>query len=494
MATIGNNSFNKSRRRFLEQIIGSAATVVLPGVSIDRADTAEISAIRQDYPVRDLRPVGIIRQRSEWTRFVILVWQYQNDVRQDIALYDQAGLRGFHIDRGAGEDETVRFSLERRFPYYVDHAAGKGILYLNRDLQNKLSGTGALSRRPHSLADPRTIEALKSLLRENIATTKKGFVYAYAFDDEISLGAFNNPVEVDIHPLSIAWYRRWLENRYGTIANLNGAWGTAHISFADVEPSGFEAVRRRNSSAPFGAWNLSSWMEWRHFMDYQFAQVLADLTRYTNALDPTIPAGFVGAQQPSAYGGFDYALISRAVQWMEALDMGGINEILRSFWNRPRRVQVQTYDAGGSYKKNVWTLWNRLAHGHQAAIAWPKAWMQESSPGKRELSPMIEKLAPTFREIQGRVCEFIVHRDPYLDTDPIGLYYSHPSIRAGWVIDSIPHGATWPKRLTAVDDANLSSAWLRLSWCKLLGDLCYKYEFVSYLDVHEQGINLRDRL
>ena len=35
-------------------------------------------------------------------------------------------------------------------------------------------------------------------------------------------------------------------------------------------------------------------MEWRHFMDYQFAQVLADLTRYTNKLDPLTPAGFVG--------------------------------------------------------------------------------------------------------------------------------------------------------------------------------------------------------
>ena len=228
-------------------------------------------------------------------------------------------------------------------------------------------------------------------------------------------------------------------------------------------------------------------------MDYQFAQVLADLTRYTNKLDPAMPAGFVGGQQPSAYGGYDYALLSRAVQWMEASDLGGTNEILRSFWNRPRRIQAQTYDARASHKKNVWLLWHRLAHGNQATIAWPEGWMRDNPAGKREVSPVIERLAPIFREIQGRAGEFIINPDSYLETDPIGLYYSHPSIRAGWAMDSITHGASWPKRLTSMDDANLSSAHLRLSWCKLLEDLGYQYDFISYLDVHEGRVDLIKR-
>src|SRR6266540_1207536 len=365
-----------TRRQFVRAVAALALTNVF-------TETADGASVVQDYPVGELQSVPVIRQRPEWKQFIILVWQFQNDVLRDVALYDQAGLHGFHIDRGAGEDEKVRLSLERRFPYYVDHAAGKGILYLSSDLQKNLSGKASLSVRPHSLADPKTIEALKSLLRENIATTKKGF------DDEISLGALNNPVEVDTHPLSVAWYRRWLERRYGTIGSLNSRWGTAHPSFDAIQPIGFEQARRLNSTPPFSSWNLSSWMEWRHFMDYQFAQVLADLTRYTNNLDPTIPAGFVGGQQPSAYGGYDSALISRAVQWMEALEMGGISEILRSFWNR-------------------------LAHGQQAAIAWPNGWMRESASGKRELSAAIEALTPTFREIQGRASEFIVNPDSYL--------------------------------------------------------------------------------
>ena len=485
------NTGHLTRRELLERTALAAAALALPATSAAATDPP--SALSRSYPVGDLESVPVIRQRPEWRQFIILVWQWQNDVRQDGALYDLAGLHGFHIDRGLGEEERVRLSLDRKFPYYVDHAAGKGILYLQKSVQASITGKPSLQVRPYSLADLQTVATLKGWLRDNVSVTKRGFVYAYAFDDEISLGAFNNPVEVDIHPLSVAWYRHWLAHRYGSIDNLNAAWATNFPSFEVVEPSGFAEARKTAARPPFAAWNLSRWMEWRHFMDYQFAQVLADLTRYTNMLDPLIPAGFVGGQQPSAYGGYDYALLSRAVQWMEASDLGGTNEILRSFWNRPRRVQVQTYQLRQASKGNVWSLWHRLAHGNQATIAWPEGWIRDTAAGTRELSPVIAQLAPTFQEIQGRAGEFIVNPDAYLEADPIGLYYSHPSIRAGWAVDSITHAETWPKRMTSIDDDNLSSAHLRLAWCKLLEDLGYQYEFVSYLDVTEGRIDLATR-
>ena len=166
-------------------------------------------------------PVPYIRQRPEWKRFTILVWQYQTDVIHDRSLYEQAGLRGFHIDRGEGKQELVRFSVENQFPYYVDHAAGKGILYLSAALRPQVTGKHSLLMRPRSLADPKVIAELKNHLKKNISVAKKGLVYAYAFDDEISLGSFNSPAEVDEHTLYIAWYRKWLTERYGTIQKLN---------------------------------------------------------------------------------------------------------------------------------------------------------------------------------------------------------------------------------------------------------------------------------
>jgi len=480
-----------TRREFLTgTTLALISANVSPGMLANAADTGSDAKI---YPVGALEAVPVIRQRPEWRRFIVLIWQWQNDIRQDGRLYDLAGLHGFHIDWGATKDDLVRLSRQRRFPYYVDHAAGKGILHLTDDLRWSVIGKESLLVRPHSLADPSTIELLKSLLRVNVDTTKKGLVYAYAFDDEISLGSFNNPAEVDIHPLSLGWYRRWLRNRYGTIQNLNKAWDTAYASVDEVEPVGFDEVRKSKADFLFSKWNLSRWMEWRHFMDYQFAQVLADLTRYTNKLDPLTPAGFVGGQQPSAYGGYDYAFLCRAVQWMEAYDDGGTNEILRSFWNQPRRIHAQTYGASDGYKKNVWVLWNRLAHGNQLTIAWPEGWMRTNSSGERVLSPKIQQLATTFREIQGAASEFIINSNSYLESDPIGLYYSHPSIRVGWAMDSATHGAGWPKRSSGMDGDNLSSGRLRVSWCKILEDLGYQYDFISYLDVQEGRIDLSKR-
>jgi Beta-galactosidase len=248
-----------TRREFLTRTtLALLSAKVSPGML---ARAADINADAKMFPVGTLEAVPVIRQRPEWRRFIILVWQWQNDVRQDGRLYELAGLHGFHIDWGTSKDDLVRLSRELRFPYYVDHAAGKGILHLTDDLRSTIIGKESLLVRPYSLADPSTIETLKSLLRVNLGTTKKGLVYAYAFDDEISLGSFNNPAEVDRHPFSLAWYRRWLSHRYGAIQNLNNAWDTSYASFEEVEPVGFEQVRKSTSDFWFSKWNLSRWME-----------------------------------------------------------------------------------------------------------------------------------------------------------------------------------------------------------------------------------------
>src|SRR5215470_13630884 len=125
-----------TRREFLEWSALTAA-LALPAAT-------SLAAEADSQPVGPLTPVPFVRQRPEWRSFIILVWQWQTDVRRDAALYDLAGLRGFHIDYGAGEDDVVRFSLSRMFPYYVDHAAGKGILYLAKDVQAAITGKASL--------------------------------------------------------------------------------------------------------------------------------------------------------------------------------------------------------------------------------------------------------------------------------------------------------------------------------------------------------------
>ena len=102
-------------------------------------------------------------------------------------------------------------------------------------------------------------------------------------------------------------FSEWFKSRYGEIGLLNREWNAEFNSFDEVMPKGFEEVRRKAQKPPLSKWNLSPWMDFRQFMDFQFSSVLSELTRYANSLDPKTPAGFVGGQGPGPWGGYDYA-------------------------------------------------------------------------------------------------------------------------------------------------------------------------------------------
>ena len=425
--------------------------------------------------------VPTIKPKPEWDRFLILVWQYKTDAENDLALYREAGLRGFHIDRGAGRAGAVAFATREAMPYYNDHAADKGYLHLTpRTGREKVLRKKGLIPRPQSLADPKTLRAMKDHLKRNVTVTREGPVVGYAFDDEVSLGCFNSPAEVDASPASVAAYRKWLARSYGSIDRLNAVWNTRYKTFGEAEPVSFEQVRGRHTKPPFARWNLARWMDWRRYMDTQFADCLADLTRYTNTLDPKTPAGFVGGQQPSPYGGYDYAKISRAVQWIESYDIGGTNEILRSLWRWPeRRPHVQTWFSRGDPKADAWFLWYYLVHGNRGVIAWPDrggSWFHWKGGG---LAPFIKANADTIREVQGDVSRPILDSGARFDADPIAVFESHPSVQASWAMDVVPHGGTWPNRSSSLDNTCQTQAKNRVAWFKLLEDCGYQYTVVT---------------
>ena len=99
----------------------------------------------------------------------------------------------------------------------------------------------------------------------------------------------------------------------------------------------------------------------------------------------------------------------------------------------------------------------------------------------------------TFEEIQGKISEPIVNPKTLFDPDPIGIYYSHPSLQAGWVMDAIVHGKNWVNRQGSIDNKNQTMGILRNVWCKVLEDLGLQYDFISYLDVEEETVKLNKK-
>ncbi len=194
-----------------------------------------------------------------------------------------------------------------------------------------------------------------------------------------------------------------------------------------------------------------------------FADTISDLVRYTNQLDPSVPAGFVGGQAPNAWGGYDYRKLSQAVQWIEAYDIGQSNEILRSFWSQDR-PRVQTFFSSKSASQDRWFLWYYLVHGNRGVIAWPEGWFADG-----KVAPHISQLADTFAEVQGDLSTRIIN-GTFLP-DPMAIYYSHPSVQMSWALDASVHGGTWPNRSSSMDNALSTSNLSRVAWVKLLEDI-----------------------
>jgi beta-galactosidase len=96
-----------------------------------------------------------------------------------------------------------------------------------------------------------------------------GCVVALQVDNEIGY-FFRTPVfDLDYAPDSIALYRRWLESRYGDVADLNHVYGTAYEAFAEVQPP------RRFAAQHFS--DLPFFADWAAYREYYLVAALSRL-------------------------------------------------------------------------------------------------------------------------------------------------------------------------------------------------------------------------
>ena len=87
----------------------------------------------------------------------------------------------------------------------------------------------------------------------------------------------------DYNPHTIQAFRRWLEERYGTVAELNAAWQAKYSSFAEVQPTRW-VPRLEDELRSDGL--LVRWADWRRFLYENLASFTALLAETIKAADP----------------------------------------------------------------------------------------------------------------------------------------------------------------------------------------------------------------
>ncbi|MHC4549313.1 MAG: beta-galactosidase trimerization domain-containing protein [Planctomycetota bacterium] len=440
--------------------------LLLIGVLAAAAGAEEDPYLAYVRTAPEFRAVGRI-DSGDWDTWIYMPWYYRWTIGHDEEggrFCREYGINGGFTDHGHGPIAWLeRWDLR----FYNDHTAGKGTLYLRG--ANRKSNWKRFQREPRAVRvvplNEETLAAARRTIHQNLRKVRlSGACVAYALDDEISWGAFVLPLPWRLHE-DDADYARWLA-RYR---------GRPHAP-RYVTPE----FTRRQLDRPLKEIDFSPFLDRMTYNDSVWANFVGALVEATNEDDTRTPCGFVGGQNPSLWGGYDYAKLFKKVQFIEAYDMASSHEILRSF-NRDAVVPIVTthFHQGADAARDRWEAWFRFAHGQRGMIAWVDGWFDGTSP-----RPWLEEFAPTLKELGGKQGPKL-HRARWRH-DGIALYYSHPSIQVSWVLDAEAHGATWPNR--GRDDMLGTSHNVRRAWEYLLTDAGLQYDFIAYDEVVRDGI------
>ncbi len=383
------------------------------------------------------------------------------------------GYNGAFVDRdGIGADglKSGRLDWINKFGlrFYVDHAAGKGLLHLwdGDKLKPHLAELHGTGLRPVPL-NATTRAQLETLLRQHINAVKSSPQRAaYALDDEVSWGHFVHPAMWQITDDAAA-YPRWLDAVYG---KENAPKRERWVSYDDL--------RAKLANWSIAEFDASPLMDQWSFNDSVWCNYLGGLVEFSNTLDPATPCGIVGGQMPSAFGGYDYAKLMRKVQFIESYNLGSSQAIIRSFNPRNALPAVTTLFHKSS-DDDVWQAWYYLAHGNRGHIGWVEKWFDGKMP-----KPWHAEVAPTFLEAGKKIGPLMSGAE--WRHDGVAIYYSHASIQLGWILDAEAHGKTWINR--NADERLSSAAHVRHAWENMLRDSGLQYNFLSYVDVIQRGV------
>ena len=409
---------------------------------------------------------------ARWNTWVYMPWRYQ----WGIGTGDEGGqfCRDYGLNGGFtdGGDTSVLPWLDKwNLKFYNDHTAGKGYLYLDthkgvdfKKFMRNPRGLRTGSRGPATL-DAALLAKLKKEVTDNVNGLKRSPArIAYALDDEISWGSFVKPV---------AW-------RVNNDDQAYEAWLTAYYGKAEHPPAQYVCpdFLLPQYNRALKDLDFSPLLDRLTYNDSVWANFLGDLVVCANAADPETPCGFVGGQSPNTWGGYDYAKLTKKIQYIEAY-LGTAQSIIRSLNPNLPQVTTHFHNAKLGTANDIWQMWWCLAHGNRGMIGWVEGWFDGKTPRK-----WLEEWKGPDREL-GTVQGPKVAGAKWLN-DGVAIYYSHPSIQVSWCLDIEAHGKTWTNR--GNDDNHGTWHLVRQAWEKILADSGVQCNWISYDQVVLNGV------
>lgn len=314
--------------------------------------------------------------------------------------------------------------------WFPDHRAKNWLFEVAKQRYRKNpSDLAALVRNP-SLSDPSWLAKIRARLTRAVQAYAPYRPLYYSLGDETGIADLAAFWDFDFSQYSLSAMRVWLRRQYGSLGALNRQWGSHFDAWNQVVPATTAEIMRRTDD------NFSAWADFKAWMDVAFARALRAGTDAVHEADPNAYAAIEGAQVPG-WGGYDYSLLTQAVDLIEPYDFGNNIEIVRSL--NPHIVIVTTTSDGAD---QAYKDWRMLLDGSRGLILWdPDSTLVDA---KGRPGPWGRTAAARFREFRGGLGSLLINSS--WRTDPIAVLYSPASMRTQWMLDQKAHGDAWVER------------------------------------------------
>ncbi|HEY8184830.1 MAG TPA: beta-galactosidase trimerization domain-containing protein, partial [Pyrinomonadaceae bacterium] len=336
--------------------------------------------------------------------------------------------------------------------------------YLTKKELYKRTGDKKFLQRTPSFNDPTFMKTLADIVRAAARNKARYNMDYYFVGDEGSLTSYGDAVDFDWSPDALADFRKWLQEEYGTLSELNKEWRTDFKNWEDVVPYTTEEARKSGSFAP--------WADHRTFMEITFAKA------YQTARDAVVQGdrdGHIavsGTQATNAYDGADWARLDRVIDDFLSYDGGNQWDMHRSFAKPHSMIGFWTgYGSHGIAVQNA--IWTAAIHN----VLHPNIfWMYSFLDPDMTYSQSARDMGAAFQSLKFEgVGKLLMHA--VRQQDGIAIHYSMPSV----------HGATilgYHQRSSDDDDeapklTDLSFPRNRDGWVRTIKDLGLQFDFLS---------------
>ncbi|MGD9496653.1 MAG: beta-galactosidase [Armatimonadota bacterium] len=334
-------------------------------------------------------------------------WDFQPTAFWGLRMLEKMGVDTYVSLPGAWRAENASYSNVRHGPENVERVVPQ-----NTD--------DSLVRVP-CLTDPDYRAQVAERVTTRAAQVRRFGVEEWSLGDESTLGGRDYCTS----PTCLAAFRRYLQERFDSVADLNASWGTEFATWDDVVPCTRAEIEGRE--------NLGQWLDHRRYMERLFTDYHTWLRGLIEAQIPIARVGISGTPRPNSYSGHDWwQLMQEALTHLSGY--GGVQRELQRSFMRPGTFYSTFlgYDYKDSDEQRArYGPWDLLLHGASGINYYTLVSNTLNCPLVRpdgSLTRHAQWFFPEVAELRRGIGRLLIAGD-YVD-DGIAIHYSPPSVHA----------------------------------------------------------------